>query len=71
MDNERNAVMFIHGQLWRMFLTYDGVACELAGRPVGVFPSEQMATEAVVQTMQQRHARSVAQRLVTWNKQSA
>jgi hypothetical protein len=62
MDNERNAVMFINGQLWRMFLTYDGVACELAGRPVGVFPSEQMASEAVALTMQQRHGRSVAQR---------
>jgi hypothetical protein len=62
LDNERNAVMFINGQLWRMFLTYDGVACELAGRPVGVFPSEQMASEAVALTMQQRHGRSVAQR---------
>jgi hypothetical protein len=71
MDNERNAVMFINGQLWRMCLTYDGVACELAGRPVGVFPSEQMATEAVVQTMQRQHVRSVPRPTETWNKQSA
>ena len=63
--------MFINGQLWRMFLTYDGVACDLAGRPVGVFPSEQMATEAVVQTMQRQHVRSVPRPTETWNKQSA
>jgi hypothetical protein len=63
--------MFINGQLWRMFLTYDGVACELAGRPVGVFPSEQMACEAVVHTLACRHVRSVPNPAEGWNRQSA
>lgn len=57
--------MRINGQLWRMFLTYDGVVAELNGHLVGVFPDEVMATEAVVQTLQtiqhvRLHVRSVA-----------
>ncbi len=55
--------MFINGRLWRMFLTYDGVECELGGQIVGVFPTEKMATEAVVQTLAHRHGRQSASRI--------
>lgn len=54
--------MFVNGRRMRLMQIVEGCAGLLDAQLVGVFPNELMAVEAVVQTIEQRHATTVPPR---------